>query len=384
MTRNTADEVYEKSARFARTVISDLQDGELPQVLKRDLRETYEFYLDQEEREKLAAMSPVQRWMVSMWWLVKSLFLKLTPTRRLILLVGMVLAADGVGVLGGSNTGNLLMGFLVLLFTLGLELKDKLLARDELEAGRVVQIALMPDERPEFEGWETWLHTEPANEVGGDLVDYQAVDDVRFSISLGDVAGKGLPAALFMAKLQATVRAVAPLCASLSELGARVNAIFCRDGLPGRFASLVYVEGTRGGDSVRILNAGHLPPVLVRRTGLQELERGAPALGLAGGTRYAERELTMEPGDILVAYSDGVTEARDESGEFFGEERLRRLLAGSHGRSAEEIGSRIVQAVADFCGQARPSDDLSIAVLRRRPVARSLVPPDSTPASTVG
>jgi sigma-B regulation protein RsbU (phosphoserine phosphatase) len=85
-----------------------------------------------------------------------------------------------------------------------------------------------------------------------------------------------------------------------------------------------------------------------------------------------------------VAYSDGVTEARDEEGGFFGDERLRRLLAGSHGRSAEEIGSRIVQAVSDFCGQARPSDDLSIAVLRRRPVARSLVPPDSTPASTVG
>ncbi len=367
MTRNTAGEVYEKSARFARTVFSDLQDGELPQVLRRDLRETYEFFLDQNEREKLAAMRPVQRWFVSTWWLVKSLFLKLTPTRRLILLVGMVLAAHGAGLVGGANTGNLLLGFLVLLFILGLELKDKLLARDELEAGRAVQIALMPEERPAFEGWEVWLHTEPANDVGGDLVDFQAVDDTRFSVSLGDVAGKGLPAALFMAKLQATVRAVAPACQSLAELGARVNAIFCRDGLPGRFASLVYVEATLGGGELRILNAGHLPPVLISRSGLRETEHGGPALGLAGGTRYAEQEFPVEPGDLLVAYSDGVTEARDETGDFFGDERFRRLLEGSHGRTAEEVGSRIVRAVADFCGPARSSDDLSIAVLRRKP-----------------
>lgn len=377
MTRKSAEEVYEKSARFARSVFSDMQDGELPQVLRRDLRETYEFYLDQDERERLAAMSPVQRWFVSTWWLVKSLFLKLTPTRRLILLVGMVLAADGVGVLGGTNTGTLLLGFFVLLFVLGLELKDKLLARDELEAGRAVQIALMPEERPDFKGWEVWLHTEPANDVGGDLVDFQAVDSTRFSVSLGDVAGKGLPAALFMAKLQATVRAVAPSCQSLAELGARVNEIFCRDGLPGRFASLVYLEATLGGGEVRILNSGHLPPVLVSRSGMRETEHGGPALGLAGGTRYTEQTISLEIGDLLVAYSDGVTEARDEHGAFFGDDRLRRLLDGSHGRSAEEVGSRIVRAVADFCGPARPSDDLSIAVMRRRPAPASLPETDS-------
>lgn len=361
--------VYEKSAQFAESLFRDWKTSEIPQTLRQDLQETYDFYLDRDTRGRLEDMHPAKRWFVSSWLLVKNAFLKLTPTRRIVMALAVVLAVDGAG----GDISNLFFAFLGTLFILGLELKDKLLARDELEAGRAVQSALMPDQTPRFPGWDVWLYTSPANEVGGDLIDCQRVDKDRFSVSLGDVSGKGLGAALFMAKLQATVRAIAPSIHSLSELGARVNEIFCRDGLPGRFASLVYVE-LSSDEAVRVVNAGHLPPHLVTARGIEELEKGGPAIGLTARARYVETETSMSPGDVLVIVSDGVTEARNEVGAFFGDDRLHRLLAHASGRTAREVGEHIVDAVDAFVGSARPSDDLSVAIVVRD-VQAQLPPP---------
>ncbi|MCH8962050.1 MAG: SpoIIE family protein phosphatase, partial [Bacteroidetes bacterium] len=146
--------------------------------------------------------------------------------------------------------------------------------------GRAVQFALMPKQHPTLPGWETWLFTRPAKEVGGDLVDYLAINEDRLGLALADVAGKGLGAAMFMAKLQSTLRAIAPNFERLSDLGAAVNQIFIRDGLPGRFISLVYLEIEPEAGQVRLLNAGHLPPLVVHADSIEEMPKGAPALGL--------------------------------------------------------------------------------------------------------
>ena len=203
---------------------------------------------------------------------------------------------------------------------------NKLLAQHELETGRAVQFALMPAQHPTLPGWETWLYTCPANEVGGDLVDYLMVRENTLGITLGDVAGKGLGAALFMAKIQATVRAIAPNFDSLAELGEEVNHIFRRDGLPGRFVSLVYLEVVPNQGQVRVLNAGHFPPIVIRREAIDEMPKGAPALGLMPNAPFMEQSTSLEVGDLLLVYSDGVTEARNEEGEFFDDERLKALL----------------------------------------------------------
>jgi len=122
-----------------------------------------------------------------------------------------------------------------------LELKDKLHAKTELEEGRSVQNALMPEENPKVDGWDIWLYTRPANDVGGDLLDFTKISENNYGISLGDVAGKGLSAALLMAKLQSTIRAIVPDYISLSEFGNKLNHIFCRDSLPKLFSSLIYI-----------------------------------------------------------------------------------------------------------------------------------------------
>lgn len=182
-----------------RTILDDLRKGGLKRSLRRDLKDIYLFYLDREMRQRLSSMNRFKRWFMRFFWLLKSLILKLTPVRRILLVISLYLTFIGP-YQSSSNNVNItfnfrLLGFTILLLILMLELKDKLLARDELEAGRAVQFSLLPDQNPELPGWDIWMVTHPATEVGGDLVDYLHCDDGRLGLILGDVAGKGLGAA---------------------------------------------------------------------------------------------------------------------------------------------------------------------------------------------
>jgi serine phosphatase RsbU (regulator of sigma subunit) len=307
-------------------------------------------------------------WMAG--WLLKSLFLKLTPLRRFIFLVALILLASSPRLATtGNNTsvsadGSMFGAFLLVCLLL-LELKDKLLARHELEAGRSVQRALMPDHCPTLAGWDVWLYTRPANDVGGDLVDCLELAPGRVGFTLADVAGKALPAALLMAKVQSTLRALATDAPSLSDLAAKTNDILCRDGLPNRFATLVYFDLRDNDGAVRLVNAGHMPPVLVSRGGFHELQRGDMALGWMPGATYLEQHQDVRPGEMLIAYSDGLTEALNAAGEFYGEQRLQTVFKELAPLPAKEAGARILGSVDAFIGTTRPYDDLSLIVLKR-------------------
>ncbi len=333
----------------------------------RDLRE---FYLTTQHRERLDKMGRARRALYFVWWVLKGLFFKLTPARRILLLVAFWMFIQGSGVLLNSQRLRVSVdvgwiGVSLILFILALELKDKLLAREELQAGRAVQMALMPHVTPVLAGWQIWLFTRPANDVGGDLVDYLRIDDQRAFIVLGDVAGKGLPAALLMAKLQATLRGLAPEFSSLADIGRRVNTILTRDGLPNRFATLVYLELGPASGRVRLLNAGHMPPLVVHGSAVTELPPGSLALSLLPDATFQEQSVDLCAGDTLIVYSDGLTEAMDAQGDFFGDERFRALLPSMGTLPVEHAGASIVEAVDDFVGSARPHDDLSLVVLRR-------------------
>jgi serine phosphatase RsbU (regulator of sigma subunit) len=327
------------------------------------------FYLSEHSRRRLQTMSALPRWLHRIWWLVKGLLMKMTPARRVMLALGLFL------LIMGSQRFQFetrvvdfnfpVLGDLLLILVLMLELKDKLVARDELEAGRAVQIALMPQRSPTVPGWDLWTYTEPANDVGGDLVDYVPLGDGQHGIALGDVAGKALPAALLMVKLQATLRALIPQFGTLSELGAGVNRILTRDGLTNRFATLLYLVISEQRGEVRLLNAGHFPPLIARPASLDEMPRGSIALGIIGDATFSEEHAVLAQGDVLIAYSDGVTEAVDASGDFFGEERLRKAIQAAAGQSASAIGAQILASLGSFVGDAPPHDDVSVVVLRR-------------------
>ena len=342
----------------------------LKRSMSRTLTELQEFYFTTERRDRLASMGRVKRWLYLSFWLFKSLFLRLTPARRILLLLALLFLSFGstsftVGYDTQISFRLPSVGVVLLLVILMLELKDKLLSHEEMQAGRVVQRALMPERSPEVSGWEACLYTQSANEVGGDLVDYLALDASRFGVALGDVAGKGLPAALLMAKLQATLRALAPEVGSLAELGSWLNRILHRDGLPNRFATLLYFEIVADSGRVRVLNAGHMPPLLLRGAKVEEMPQASSALGMFLDATFVEQQVDVGIDDLLVAYSDGLTEAMNRAGEFFGEERLHGLVADLAGLTAKTASARLVAAVEAFVGDAPRHDDLSLVVLKR-------------------
>jgi phosphoserine phosphatase RsbU/P len=353
----------------AKVVWNDVRKAGLRQTFRRSLTELQEFYLSTHRRDRLAGMGRVKRVLFLGLWLLKALFLKLTPPRRLLLLLSFWLMWEGHVRLdtGGTHIDFdfPLLGIIVLLLILMLELKDKVLARNELEAGRAVQLALMPDHAPVFPGWDIWLFTRSANDVGGDLVDYLPIAPGRLGVTLGDVAGKALPAALLMAKLQSTIRALASGEMPLDELAKRVSHILNRDGLPNRFATLVYAQLATDSGRVRLVNAGHMPPLVLRSGALEELPRGSIALGIVADATFTEQQVDLARGDALVVYSDGVTDAMNGAGEFFGDERFRSALTAGTASTAEQMGRGVLAAVDAFTGDARAFDDLSLVVLRR-------------------
>jgi len=360
-----------REAGLGRVVIDDLRHSRLSRDFLQDIKDLYYFYLDEDTRSRLAGMGRVKRAFWLLGWLLKSMLLKLSPGRRILLLLSGIL----VFLVGDYSftwrdwaiSANLRpWGWLLLLLVLMLELKDKLVAKDEIQIARQVQIALLPRENPSIPGWSVWCYSRPANDVGGDLVDYIELDGFRHGVVLGDVAGKGLGAALLSAKLQATLRALVPDAVALEDLATRVNTIFHRDGLDNRYATLFYTEIEYDSGMLRYLNAGHNPAFLIRADGIEKLGASSFPLGMMPDTAYKEFGLQLEPGEMLLAYSDGLTEAQNPRGEEFGLERLEALLPEFRNLPPEKIGARILKEVDHFLEERRAGDDLSLVVIVRQ------------------
>lgn len=350
-------------------VLADVRKHGARGTFSAGLADIEAFYLDEDSRKRLESMGRFRRTIRRVLWLVRGLLLKLTPTRRVLLALAILFLLVGANYNDQRGFSASLhfptFGVILVVIILMLELKDKLAAKNELIAGRVVQLALMPDESPSIPGWDVWLYTQPANDVGGDLVDHMRLDSTKHGLCLGDVAGKALPAALLMVKLQATLRALAPDSATLDLLGARTNHILFRDGLPNRFATLLYFVLAEDSGRVRYLNAGHLLPFVVRGATIDLLPGGSIALGMIESATFVEQSVDLDSQDVLVIVSDGVVEASNAADEFYGDDRLRSAIAAATGQSAKPIGEAILASLAEFVGETKPYDDVSVVVVRR-------------------
>ncbi len=358
-----------KNPGLISTLRDDIAEGGFFAKLKREAEDIEDFYLSDEERAQLKKKGRLWRWFVLAWWVVKNSFYKLTPVRRLLIVFGIIMVFVKVSAKtdGGEFSVHYnILGVACILLVLILELKDKLLAHSELESGRAVQRAMNPEQAPFVPGWNMWLFTRSANEVGGDLVDFLRLTGDRFGIAIGDVAGKGLGAALFMVKIQATLRSLAPDYESLSELASKINGILLRDGMPAKFASLIFIRIDSTTGALHYINAGHMPPLVISKEGVTELAKGNVALGLSADATYSDQEVALNPGQSFVAYSDGLTEAQNTTGEFYGIERFKTLCAHLGGISAQALGERVVTDVSRFEGDARRNDDLSLVILQKQ------------------
>jgi phosphoserine phosphatase RsbU/P len=355
--------------RDVRDVVVDVHRTGIRETIRGTISRLQTFYLSTERQERLSQMRHFKRVLFFWGWVLKGLYFRLTPARRILFLLALIFMWNGTTDIAREHFRiQIDVGFIgvaLLLFILMLELMDKLVAKDELEAGRTVQLALMPDHPPVLPGWDIWLYTRSANDVGGDLVDYLPLDAQRLGVMLGDVAGKGLPAALLMAKLQATLRALVTATGSLGELGAETNRILNRDGLPNRFATLVYAEIAPNSGRVRLLNAGHMPPLVLKSSGIQDIAGTSIALGMMPGSTFNEQQADLEIDDALVVYSDGITEAMNAADDFYGDDRLRAALATARSKSAADAGAAVLASVDTFVGTAAVHDDMSLIILKR-------------------
>jgi phosphoserine phosphatase RsbU/P len=233
----------------------------------------------------------------------------------------------------------------------------------ELEEARRIQRTLLPAVLPQMDGFELAASWQPACGVGGDCFDAIRFSSHRLGLSIADVVGKGIPAALLMSSLQATVRAFATEAALPAELCERVNTILCGHISEGRFISFFYCVADSEVGLLAYANAGHFPPVLVKADGTTiRLASGGPVLGVIPGSTYEAGSVPFSGGDRLILYTDGITEARDEADDEFGDERLVSLAVDHRACSAPALQARLVDAVASFTGR-RFSDDATLIVL---------------------
>jgi len=237
----------------------------------------------------------------------------------------------------------------------------------ELAIGRRIQFALLPQRFPSVAGWSFAATYEPAREVGGDFYDLFTVRGQanRLAFIVADVTGKGIPAALLMADVRALLHAAVDNADGPADALARVNRILIRERPTSLFvtASLLVADAATG--AIRYASAGHEPPIVVRRAGGHELlEAQGALLGAFEDGTFEERETHLGPGDLLVTYTDGVTDARDVAGSFFGEERFLEVVM-TPGRAPAEVTHAVGAALAEFRAGAEAFDDVTLVVARR-------------------
>jgi len=239
----------------------------------------------------------------------------------------------------------------------------------ELQVAREVQRSLLPQQTPSLPGFEIGAWWLPAREVSGDYYDYLKTDAEHLAVVIADVSDKGMPAALLMALTRSTVRACLSGPTGLAERIANANRLLAADAANGMFVTLFCAEMDSNGE-LTYVNAGHNPPILVTAAeGLVELRRTGAALGLFEDAAYTQRQVSLAPGDFIVFYTDGATDAMNAEGAEFGKERLFTLIHDQRRAAAPALAAALAAALQEFTGDAPAADDITLVIVRRTPAS---------------
>jgi len=257
----------------------------------------------------------------------------------------------------------------------GLKARSELLAiRRELEVARQIQQSILPrDFGPKGPDGAISIAAGmlAAHEVGGDFYDFFMIDDERLAVMVGDVAGKGVPAAIYMSLSRTLLRATALLGLEAGDCMRQANRTLCSEGDTGLFVTVIYViVNTRTGE-MQYATGGHFPPYILRAGGTVDNlpMAGGMVLGIEATARYDTGHASLEPGDLMLLYSDGVPEADNAADEFFGDERLVAVLESHVGASEQAVVTAVNEAVHAFAAGHRQSDDITVVAARRLPKA---------------
>lgn len=358
----------------------DVTGRGLRELLEQETRDTFQFFTREIDFSDLPSRPWHRRYPLALWRVFLAVAYRLSPWRRILFALSAPLLALAwlryllswlthgpwsLPPMGGWEDGILICATVVF-FLLVLELRDKLGLKGDLEIARQIQFGLLPFEPYAREGVSIVTAMRPANTVGGDYFDLVELPDGRLSLAVGDVAGKGMPAALLMALLQGSLRTLLTAGLRGPDLLAKLNAHLCANIPSNRLITFFYAELEPASGLLRYVNAGHNPPFLVRQGGsVERLGPTAIALGVTTEAAFEAMSGEVEPGDRLLLYTDGITEAFNARDEEYGEERLGAYLAVHREASHQELIDGIVADVLRFCGAVRPRDDMTLMALGR-------------------
>lgn len=375
----------QRLSEFARSYTSGLKPGDVRRLFDQDASRVYAV-LARDHAQEAEPSGRFRRFLHRVRVVFLGLSYKLTPARRLLFALALVLAF--LGLVEANSRGNLVIGpgnpFLLvgsiaaLIYLLALELADRVLIRDELEVARQLQRELLPSRSPTVPGYAFAHSYRTANEVGGDYYDFPPLADGRLAVVAGDASGHGMAAGLVMAIANATLNVAMDIDPRPERVAAILNRSLWRTGTRRNFMSLFYGILDPASGELEYLCSGHPFPLLRRDGGtIEELGNGGFPLGVREILEPATASAALRPGDTLVIHSDGLPEARNARGEVFGYERLAALL--KTGGTPQEIHDRTMRALDDFRGDEPLIDDVSLVIVGRQARPAGPPPPPPTP-----
>jgi serine phosphatase RsbU (regulator of sigma subunit) len=375
---------------FFETYTRDLSRRDFKRLFTLETPEAYRFFARGIDETELKG----QPWHIREWRRCRAFFMaftaRLSPARRALYGIGLVMALFGIlqqfhgftivrvpvipfvlglpvpGLAWSDGTLWLVGGFLAMNLLVMLEVADRLTLKRDLEIARDIQRAMLPQEMVTGGGLEAYGFTRPANTVGGDFYDVLQMSDGRLVIALGDVSGKGSPAALLMALTLAILRTLVDEGLGPAALAQRLNVQVARHAPGSRFVTMFLAVFDPVTGALHYVNAGQNPPILRRVDGtLERLTSGGIALGMFELSVYTAGDTWLAPGDVLVLYSDGITEAENKQGIFFDESGLQEVINRHWWEDAATLGKAIVTSVEGHATDTRLADDLTVLAIRR-------------------
>jgi serine phosphatase RsbU (regulator of sigma subunit) len=358
-----------------------LSSAEIERLFTRDTPDAYRFFSRHIDADALAKLPWYRRWPTRARMVFLAFTMRLSPGRRALYAASLLVTAVGLIELFrdvhllliphpvfAPGTLWLLSGFLLLNLLMLIEVADRLSLKNDLEVARQIQLTMLPHGAFHTSGLEAFGITRPANTVGGDFYDIAQLPDGRVLLALGDVAGKGSPAALLMALLLAMMRTLVDEGMEGPVLVERLNHQVMKQAPRSRFVTLfVGVLDPATGD-FSYVNAGHNPPLVRRGDGRYDsLREGGVAVGMFEQATYQAGTAQLAVGDVLVMFSDGVVEAENEAGQPFDEAGVRWIVDQPIWSSAKELSWALFAAVQRHSDDRRLIDDLTALVARRLP-----------------
>lgn len=352
---------------------SDLTSDEFEKLVTKDIPGLYRFY-SRDMKKPDQSQDKFKRWILFVRNFIVALLKKLTPLRRLLFSIAIFIYAVGFIT---DNTQWYSTSIVILTFLVILEVADKIIAKDEISIAREVQDSMIPKSAPNYEGYDIDCYCETANDVGGDFIDFvnrkNTVNDIQYDrllITVGDISGKGMGAALHMVHVRAIIRYVSDIIFEPVDIMKTLNKDIIKNFKKGLFLTTVLAEIDK--DKIKLCRGGH-PPILYFKKSenrCEELKPAGSALGMMNEELFNKtiQSIDIEPqsGDVIFIYTDGIFEAMNSNKDEYGLAKVKEVLVANAYKDVADIKRILVDSVNNFRGMNEVNDDITFVIIKKK------------------